>query len=186
MAGRRGDTRERIQQVALELFAEKGYEKTSLREVAERLEITRPALYYHFKTKDDILGSVIGDLNASIHELVTWAGQRPRTGQARREILERVAELVNDQWRPLIRFSQVNQAAMREHPAGERMQERMLALLSVLSDPNDDPVHQFEARLAVISIILGSAPFLFDIGVTDDQRSDVAMRVATKLVTDSA
>ncbi|HEX6487275.1 MAG TPA: helix-turn-helix domain-containing protein, partial [Candidatus Dormibacteraeota bacterium] len=38
--GRRGDTRARIQQIALELFAEHGYERTSLREIAERLGVT--------------------------------------------------------------------------------------------------------------------------------------------------
>src|SRR5580704_12464879 len=50
---RRGDTRARIQQVALELFAEQGYDKTSLREIAERLDVTKAALYYHFKSKED-------------------------------------------------------------------------------------------------------------------------------------
>src|SRR5579871_5610112 len=51
----RGETRERILDVALELFNEQGYEKTSLREIAERLGITKAALYYHFERKEDIL-----------------------------------------------------------------------------------------------------------------------------------
>src|SRR5262245_66344943 len=51
----RGATRERILDVALELFNEQGYDKTSLREIAERLDITKAALYYHFRSKADIL-----------------------------------------------------------------------------------------------------------------------------------
>ncbi|HWM38542.1 MAG TPA: helix-turn-helix domain-containing protein, partial [Streptomyces sp.] len=45
----RGNTRQRIQDVALELFAQRGYDKTSLREIAEHLDVTKAALYYHFK-----------------------------------------------------------------------------------------------------------------------------------------
>ena len=41
---RRGNTRQRIQDVALDLFAEQGYEKTSLREIAEQLDVTKAAL----------------------------------------------------------------------------------------------------------------------------------------------
>src|ERR1700735_5665724 len=48
-------TRERILDIALELFNEKGYENTSLREIAERLGTTKAALYYHFERKQDIL-----------------------------------------------------------------------------------------------------------------------------------
>src|SRR5256886_10805033 len=54
----RTDTRSRVQKVALELFAEQGYEKTSLREIAERLGVTKAALYYHFKSKEDIVHSL--------------------------------------------------------------------------------------------------------------------------------
>jgi AcrR family transcriptional regulator len=54
MAGETG-TRERILDVALELFNEKGYDGTSLREIAERLGVTKAALYYHFERKEDIL-----------------------------------------------------------------------------------------------------------------------------------
>ncbi|MGV9776640.1 TetR/AcrR family transcriptional regulator [Streptosporangium sp. NPDC003464] len=182
MSARRSDTRERIQQVALELFAERGYEKTSLREVAERLEITRPALYYHFKAKEEILSSVIEDLNASIGELVEWAAAQPHTREAREEILGRIAALLNDQWRPLIRFAQVNQAAMAELPAGAQMQERILTMVSVLSSPEDGAVEQFEARLAVIALILGSVPLMGGPELTEEERAATAMTVATRLI----
>ena len=51
---RRTDTRQQIRAVALELFAEQGYERTSLREIAERLGVTKAAVYYHYRTKEEI------------------------------------------------------------------------------------------------------------------------------------
>lgn len=48
-------TRDRILDIALELFTERGYDKTSMRDIAERLGTTKAALYYHFKRKADIL-----------------------------------------------------------------------------------------------------------------------------------
>ncbi|NUS01482.1 MAG: helix-turn-helix transcriptional regulator [Nonomuraea sp.] len=168
--------------MALELFAERGYDKTTLQEVAERLEITRPALYYHFRTKEEILGSVVEQLVQSIDELVTWARAQPPTTEARKEILLRISGLLEDKWRPLFRFAQVNQGAMQDVPAGSRMQAGVMAMLSVLSTPEDDPVQQFEARLAVFAVILGSIPFLFDMELPDKDRAAVALEVATKLI----
>jgi AcrR family transcriptional regulator len=49
------ETRERILEVAEELFTTQGYDKTSLRDIAERLGITKAALYYYFGRKEDIL-----------------------------------------------------------------------------------------------------------------------------------
>jgi len=61
----RSQTRERILDVALELFNEQGYEKTSLREIADRLGVTKAALYYHFERKEDILL----ELHLRLHDL---------------------------------------------------------------------------------------------------------------------
>ena len=57
-------TRERILDVALDLFTEKGFDGTSLREIAEQLGVTKAALYYHFASKDDILMA----LHMRLHE----------------------------------------------------------------------------------------------------------------------
>jgi hypothetical protein len=53
------DTRERILEVAGELFTDHGYDVTSLREIADRLGFTKAALYYHFQSKEEILKALL-------------------------------------------------------------------------------------------------------------------------------
>ena len=108
---RRSDTRARIQQVALELFAEQGYDKTSLREIAERLDVTKAALYYHFKSKEDIVRSLVEDYFGQIDALIAWAKTQPRTAATRAEILSRYVRIVAD-GSDVFRMLQHNQAAM--------------------------------------------------------------------------
>jgi len=47
--------REAVLRTAAQVFNEKGFHAASLDEVAERLHVTRPTLYYYFKSKDEIL-----------------------------------------------------------------------------------------------------------------------------------
>ena len=77
MDERRTDTREQIRTIALELFAEHGYDKTSLREIAERLGVTKAAVYYHFRTKEEILVSLIEDFLREVDDIVGWAASQP-------------------------------------------------------------------------------------------------------------
>src|SRR6202020_18082 len=107
----RGDTRERIQGVALELFAEHGYEKTSLREIAERLGVTKAALYYYFKSKEDIVRSLIEDYVAELDDLIAWAQAQPRSSATRAEIVRRYLHIVAS-GAEVFRMLQQNQAAV--------------------------------------------------------------------------
>ena len=52
-------TRELILQTALRLFSQKGFEAVSVRDIAAELELTAPALYVHFKSKQDILEAIL-------------------------------------------------------------------------------------------------------------------------------
>ncbi|MFI6385925.1 TetR/AcrR family transcriptional regulator [Nonomuraea sp. NPDC050540] len=56
---RPGDTKSRIQAVARELFLAKGMQQTSLQDIADRLGITKPALYYHFSSREELVRSII-------------------------------------------------------------------------------------------------------------------------------
>jgi len=52
-------TREHIIEAADKLFYQQGFEQTSFADIADAVQISRGNFYYHFKTKDDILGAVI-------------------------------------------------------------------------------------------------------------------------------
>jgi AcrR family transcriptional regulator len=55
----RSGTRHRIQEVARSLFARQGVQRTSLQDIADELGITKPALYYHFASREDLVRSIV-------------------------------------------------------------------------------------------------------------------------------
>lgn len=54
-----GNTKERIFEESLKLFARDGYEAASVRDIAGKLSMTQAALYKHYKNKQDIFDSII-------------------------------------------------------------------------------------------------------------------------------
>ena len=159
----RGDTRERIQSIALELFAEQGYEKTSLREIAERLGVTKAALYYHFRSKEDIVRSFTEDYRAEVEAVIAWGAGQPATPQTRAEILARYADIVTRRL-AVIRFIQQNQATMHTLVSGARgkllFREQFMSLCDLLAPPGAPLPERVRAGMAVVSVGMSSLLFL--------------------------
>lgn len=57
---KRRETSQRISDAALELFLDKGYEATTLDEIAEAAGISRRTFFYYFESKDEILTAYLG------------------------------------------------------------------------------------------------------------------------------
>ena len=58
-----GNTKERILEVSLELFAQSGYLGTSMSDIAKQLGITKGALYKHYRSKQEILDRIVERMN---------------------------------------------------------------------------------------------------------------------------
>src|SRR5436305_3939851 len=59
--------REELTRIAARLFAEKGYQGTSLADLAEALGVQKPSLYHHIDSKEDLLWEVAWDGAESFH-----------------------------------------------------------------------------------------------------------------------
>jgi AcrR family transcriptional regulator len=154
---RRG-TRARIQAVAVEMFTEHGYEKTSLREIAEALGVTKAALYYHFKSKEDIVRSLVEDYFGRIDALVSWAETQPAGPARRAEILRRYVAIVQE-GEAAFRMLHQNQAAIKtlsgSKNTGQLFRERMSPLIRLLTGPDPGLEDRLRAAMALGGISMG-------------------------------
>ncbi len=182
MAEDRHGTRGRIQAVALDLFAEQGYDKTSLREIAERLGVTKAALYYHFKSKEDIVRSLFDDYARDVDELIAWGSDQPPTAQTRRGLLDRYIDIVVER-AGVFRFLETNKAAMQNlesDSAKEVFHARMRALISLIEEPGASLPERMRASLAFTAVHVGWL-FFQDEPVSKDELRAVVYQIACDL-----
>jgi len=131
-------TREKILDVALDLFTSQGFDGTSMREIAAQLHLTKPSIYYHFASKEEILLA----LHMRVHELSKQALARlsgqPVTletwGSALSELLDQMAA-----HRKLFLMHERNQAALEKLHAKSHDDEHddfQQRLQHALADPS--------------------------------------------------
>jgi AcrR family transcriptional regulator len=198
-AGRRGDTRARIQQVALELFAEQGYERTSLREIAERLDVTKAALYYHFKSKEDIVRSFTEDYFARLDALIAWGRHEPVSERTAQELLDRYLTIAMESGE-VFRFLERNQATVHAAEDGKhrftQFRPRLAALVEIITGPAAPPRSRIRAAAAIFAVSTSCMFFMketpeaeLDAMLPDppdrDEVRKIVLEAATDLVTGS-
>jgi len=183
--GRRGDTRARIQRVALELFAEQGYERTSLREIAERLGVTKAALYYHFKSKEDIVRSFTEDHFARLDALVEWAKEQPPGPGTGREIIERYVSILID-GSDVFRFLEQNQATLHSQDSGkhrfEQFRPKLETLVELITGPNPTTRARVRTTVAFFSTSAGFMFFRNKGDVDLEELRKIALEIADDLI----
>lgn len=149
-------TRAEAQRIALELFTTRGYEATSLREIAERLGISKAALYYHFASKEDILRSLMVARGAEVEELHAWVrgelgdGDAPRRDLAERAVLRWVDTVSVDKLRG-IRFVLANPTLLRGE-GSRTIGDGLETVATLVAGPTPDPTRLLLIRMAFLSI----------------------------------
>lgn len=134
-AREKGSARARILEVARELFCSHGYERTPLREVSDSLGVTKAAIYYHFKAKDDLLVAILGPVLDRIDAVIDSAGDDVGSPGRQRAFLGRYLDvLAGDAGIVAL----LRDPGVVEHRLGQRFasqHSRMRALLGEAADP---------------------------------------------------
>jgi AcrR family transcriptional regulator len=93
MSGAYSAAQQRVVVAAMELFAEHGVGGTSLQMIADRIGVTKAAVYHQFNTKDEIVLAVAEAELARVQELLDAADAEPTPTQAREVVVARMVDL---------------------------------------------------------------------------------------------
>ena len=115
-------TKERILDAALTLFAENGYDGTSVEQIANIVGIKAPSLYKHYKGKEDILNALIDSAEARYEEMFGSENNIGKVPQSREEFIKVTMERISFTMRdPAIRKTRM--LLVQEQFRNERISE---------------------------------------------------------------
>jgi AcrR family transcriptional regulator len=143
---KRNDTRRLLLETAYELFYRKGFGRVGMDMIAEQAAVTKRTIYYHFRSKDELLGAVLeqhhefalerirqwsaqlsGDVDGLIdgifNGVAAWAAQQPRwMGAGFTRLAMELADLPGHPARSVARR---HKAAIEDWLAGELRRRRV-------------------------------------------------------------
>jgi AcrR family transcriptional regulator len=163
-AAQREFTRARIIEAAIEVFAEKGYARTTVDDIAERAGSTRATVYLHFKTKSDVLSELMsrGERHFyKIYQGLSPIAQRPTLAGVRMWLSMAMTE-----WKAVANLSRpVLEAASIEPEVGDILTARNDGQIAELAQALRDGVPTLSAPDAEVyaSILLAPLAYYFQL-----------------------
>ena len=169
----------RVLTAALALFAERGISGTSLQMIADAMGVTKAAVYYQFKTKDEIVLAVADIELRWLEEALAAAEAEGRSVRAREVLLEQVIDLAVRRRRlvGVLQNDPVMVRFMADHEPFRQLLDRLFAVLL-----GESPGTQIQVQVAMLSGAIGGAvvhPLVIDLA--DDTLRSHLLRLARRL-----
>jgi len=126
------DTRQRLIEVAVDLFTRHSFAGTSLQMIADEMGFTKAAIYYHFRTREELLAAVVEPIFEQLSAIIT-AAESQRSAAARADhMLLGYAELAvaNRALVSVLACDPSVTTLLRDQPHWSELINRQLALLA--------------------------------------------------------
>ena len=126
------DTRQRLIDVAVDLFTRHSFAGTSLQMIADEMGFTKAAIYYHFRTREELLAAVVEPIFERLREVIATAGAQ-RSVAARADHMLRGYAALAVANRALVSVLACDPSVttlLREQPTWSALITRQLALLA--------------------------------------------------------
>jgi AcrR family transcriptional regulator len=173
------NARGRLEQAALELYGERGFEQTTVAEIAERAGLTERTFFRHFADKREVLFAGAGSLQELLVDIVTTAPDAAAPIDAVAAALEAAGRLLQERPEYALRRQRVI-------AANTELQERELIKLASLASALADTLRRRGVKdpAASLTAEAGIAVFkiAFELWVNETSQGDLPLLIRESLV----
>jgi AcrR family transcriptional regulator len=157
--------RQRILAAARELFAQHGYEGTSVRDITARAKANLAAITYHFGSKEALFHAVISSVAEPLVEAVSQAAQAPGTPLQRIDLALRAANrhVQANPWAPPVMLRQLAGSGRLPEPLVQAWKRNITTLVGLITaGQQDGSIRAGDPLLLALSAI--GQVFFFRVG----------------------
>jgi AcrR family transcriptional regulator len=132
--------RQRVLTAARELFAQRGYEGTSVRDITARAKANLAAITYHFGSKEALFHTVLRSVAEPLVEAVTQAAQAPGTALQRLELALRAANehVAAHPWAPPVMLRELAGSGRLPEPLVQAWKRNISTLVGLITAGQQD------------------------------------------------
>jgi AcrR family transcriptional regulator len=159
------DSRARILAVALDLFTSRGYRATSMREIAERVGLTKATLYHHFRAKSEIVRGLLAPLLDRLDDDLSRSADETDLVSRRERFLVDAVDCMLTHRAVLVLLLRDTSVYTEEADVAARVTEWMDRANVLLAGPDAPARHRVHAAQAIAAI---ADPFTLAMPVPDD------------------
>jgi AcrR family transcriptional regulator len=146
----RQDTRQRLIDVAIELFTRHSFAGTSLQMIADELGFTKAAIYHHFRTREQLLDAVVEPILAHLRTIIGEAEQLRGTHARADYLLNGFADLaVTNRVVSVLAADPAVALMLRDRREWDELIERQMKLLA---DVHAGPAGHVKAAVVLAGI----------------------------------
>lgn len=168
-----------ILDTAERLFMEKGYENTSINDILSVSGIAKGSLYYHYKSKEDVLDGIIGRITEQIvTSAKTVADDAALTAH---EKMLRIIPTVNITYSPYERMlhelHRPSNALLHQKSITQTLNAVAPIMADIVEQGNREGVYHTQYPLETVEILLVAGQFIFDEGIFKRTPEEMAARM---------
>lgn len=170
--------REEILKVARNLFLTKDYEKTTMIDIMDALDIAKGTIYHYFKSKESLLEAVIDDIvEENIKQMRTLVKNTKKNALEKIQLLVSAGKISHENKKIIEQLHKPTNHALHIRLLAATLMKQAPLYAKIIEQGCNEGIFKTEAPLECAELILSAIQFLTDLGIYPWTEKDLKRRM---------